>query len=192
MGLVKRKKCQHCQQLFIPDPRNAKRQQYCRKPACRKASKAASQKKWLHKPANRNYFQGPTNVHRVQQWRKANPGYSRRKPTLTKNALQDSLIQQSIDLNDNTDEFTSTALQDLLTLQPSVLIGLISQLTGFALQDDIALAARRMQQLGNDILNPHLKGGCHGAKNSHLSRPYSHNPQTVQLAGSSLGPRRPH
>ena len=148
MGLVKRKKCQHCQQLFIPDPRNAKRQQYCRKPACRKASKAASQKKWLHKPANRNYFQGPTNVHRVQQWRKANPGYSRRKPTLTKNALQDSLIQQSIDLNDNTDEFTSTALQDLLTLQPSVLIGLIAQLTGFALQDDIALAAPSYATIG--------------------------------------------
>jgi len=175
MGLVKRKKCQHCKQLFIPDPRNAKRQQYCRMPACRKASKAASQKKWLHKPANRDYFQGPANVQRVQQWRKANPGYWRRKPTLTKNALQDPLNQQPLDLNYNNNKFASTALQDLLTLQPAVLIGLIAQLTGFALQDDIALAARRMQQLGNDILNPHLKGGCHGAKTSHLSRPYSQN-----------------
>jgi hypothetical protein len=39
-------------------------------------------------------------------------------------------------------------------MQPSVLIGIIAQLTGYALQDDIAMAARRMQQFGNDILNP--------------------------------------
>jgi hypothetical protein len=39
-------------------------------------------------------------------------------------------------------------------MQPAVMVGLISQLTGFALQDDIARAARRMQQLGNDILYP--------------------------------------
>ena len=192
MGLVKRKRCKHCKRLFIPDPRNAKRQRYCPMPACRKASKAASQKKWLQKPANQDYFQGPANVQRVQQWRKVNPGYWRRKPTLTKNALQDLLNKQPIDLNDNNNEFASTALQDLLILQPAVLIGLIAKLTGFALQDGIALAARRMQQLGNDILNPHLKGGCHGAKNSHLSRPYSQNPQTVQLAGPSPGPRRSH
>jgi hypothetical protein len=34
------------------------------------------------------------------------------------------------------------------------MVGLIAQLTGCALQDDIARAARRMQQLGNDILYP--------------------------------------
>ncbi len=52
----------------------------------------------------------------------------------------------------------SHALQDSLTLQPTVLVGLIAQLTGYALQEDIAMAARRMQQLGNDILNTQHKG----------------------------------
>ena len=42
----------------------------------------------------------------------------------------------------------NNALQDLLTSQPAVLIGLIANFTGCALQDDIAMAMRRMQQLG--------------------------------------------
>ncbi len=66
MAENKRKKCCNCKELFIPDPRNAKRQKYCHKPECRKASKAASQKRWLQKPENRDYFSGPENVKRVQ------------------------------------------------------------------------------------------------------------------------------
>ena len=157
MGKVKRKKCRNCKRLFRPDPRNAKRQRYCSKPECRKASKSASQKNWLQKPENRDYFRGPEHVQRVQQWRKANPGYWRRakiKPP----ALQDPLIGQPADNNDNKGHFVTTALQDLLIGQPAVLIGLIAHLTGLALQDDIAMAAWRMQQLGNDILNTQHKG----------------------------------
>ena len=41
--------------------------------------KEASQKRWLRKPENQNYFRGPENVRRVQEWRIANPGYSCRK-----------------------------------------------------------------------------------------------------------------
>jgi len=37
------------------------------------------------------------------------------------------------------------------------------------------MVARRMQQLGNDILNPQYKGGCHGRKTSHLSPTYPKN-----------------
>jgi hypothetical protein len=71
---------------------------------------------------------------------------------------------------DNSDDFAPTALQDSLILQPSVIIGLIAQFTGYALQDDIAMAARRMQQLGNDILNPQPEGGRHGSKTSAMPR----------------------
>jgi hypothetical protein len=39
-----------------------------------------SQKRWLQKPENQDYFRGSQNVQRVQRWRKANPGYWRRKP----------------------------------------------------------------------------------------------------------------
>jgi hypothetical protein len=116
--------------LFTPDARNATRQRYCSKPACRKQSKADSQRRWLQKPENRDYFYGAEHVLRVQRWRAAHPGYWRRAKR------------------------SPVALQDLLILQPAVMVGLIAQLTGFALQDDIARAARRMQQLGNDILYP--------------------------------------
>jgi hypothetical protein len=71
---IKKKKCKHCKEFFLPDPRNATRQRYCSKPQCRKASKTASQKRWLDKPENRDYFRGPQNVARVQSWRCDQPG----------------------------------------------------------------------------------------------------------------------
>ena len=155
---IKRRKCKHCKRLFLPDPRNANRQKYCSKPECRKASKASSQKRWFQKPENQDYFRGPDNVERVRCWRKAHPGYWRRKQNNTPHTLQDPLNQQLTENNDNRDDFVSHALQDSLILQPAVFIGLIAQLTGYALQEDIAMAARRMQQLGNDILNTQHKG----------------------------------
>jgi hypothetical protein len=139
--------------LFTPDARNANRQRYCSKPACRKHSKAESQRRWLQKEENRDYFCAPEHVQRVQRWRKQNPGYWRRaqrRPV----ALQDPLIEQLSVNNLNNAKPGTAALQDALIMQPAVMVGLIAQLTGFALQDDIARAARRMQQLGNDILYP--------------------------------------
>ena len=146
-------KCRHCQDLFIPDPRNTTRQRHCSKPGCRKQSKAASQLRWLQKPENRDYFRGAEHVLRVQRWRAAHPGYWRRAKA-SRVALQDPLIAQVAVNNTNLQYAPKDALQDLLILQPAVMVGLIAQLTGSALQDDIARAARRMQQLGNDILYP--------------------------------------
>jgi hypothetical protein len=71
--------------------------------------------------------------------------------------------------NDHRGDFMPHALQDSLMLQPAVFIGLISQLTGYALQEDIARATRRLQQLGNDILNSQDTGGPYGRKTSDLS-----------------------
>ena len=153
MSGITRIKCPHCQQLFTPDARNATRQRYCSQPACRTHSKAESQSRWLQKPENHDYFRGAEHVLRVQRWRKANPGYWRRAKR-SRIALQDALIAQ-VDENDtNSHQTEKGALQDALIMQPAVMVGLIAQLTGFALQDDIARAARRMQQLGNDILYP--------------------------------------
>ena len=153
MSRTIRIRCCHCQQLFTPDARNATRQRYCSKPRCRQVSKADSQRRWLQKPENRDYFRGAEHAQRVQRWRAANPGYwRRRKPGEV--ALQDPLIVQAPVNADNFKEGEKDALQNLLILQPAVMVGLIAQLTGSALQDDIANAARRMQQLGNDILYP--------------------------------------
>jgi hypothetical protein len=119
-------------------------------------------------PENKDYFKGPENVERVRVWRKNNPGYWKRPKIQT--ALQDPLTRQVAVNKQDTSNFTSVALQDALIMQPAVVIGLIAQFTGYALQDDIAMAARRMQQFGNDILN--LQGGCHGTQTTHLPGPY--------------------
>jgi hypothetical protein len=164
MGAIKRKRCKHCKKLFIPDPRNTGRQNYCSEPECRYASKKDSQRRWLSKPENRDYFRGPENVARVQQWRKAHPGYWRK----TQNALQDPLIGQPAVNIDDTNELKCGALQDLLNPQPSVLIGLIASFTGLALQDDIAKTVRRLQQLGQDIINPATQKGGRHDETAHL------------------------
>jgi len=68
MGRGERRKFK-CRKLFRPDPRNRRHQYCCWAPACRAASKAASQARWLAQPENRNYFRGPVHVVRVQAWR---------------------------------------------------------------------------------------------------------------------------
>jgi len=153
MSGIIRIKCSHCHELFTPDARNATRQRYCSKPGCRKHSKADSQRRWLQKPENRDYFRGSEHVLRVQRWRAAHPGYWRRA-NRSPAALQDPLIAQVTVNAANSHPTEKGALQDALIMQPAVMVGLIAQLTGLALQDDIARAARRMQQLGNDILYP--------------------------------------
>ena len=56
MKRIKERICRCCTELFSPDYRNAKRQEYCAKPECRKASKVASQQKWLAN--NPDFFKG--------------------------------------------------------------------------------------------------------------------------------------
>jgi hypothetical protein len=67
MNKHRRRTCLHCRELFRPDPRNLRHQRYCSKPQCRKASKAASQRRWLAKAQNRDYFRGAANVERVRR-----------------------------------------------------------------------------------------------------------------------------
>jgi hypothetical protein len=111
-------------------------------------------------------------VKRVQRWRKDNPGYWKRKPKTRFEPLQDPLNRQHADKTHNNREFGECALQDVLNMQPSVIIGIIAQLTGYALQDDIAMAVRRMQQFGNDIINLTAQGGRHGNQTTHRRAPY--------------------
>lgn len=152
MTRSRRRKCRHCGQLFRPDPRNRHHQRYCSAMACRRASKAASQRRWLRKAENREYFRGPENVERVRRWRAAHPGYWRRSRLLKGTALQEDSLAQPSDQNKNSDFLVRSALQDLLAAQPTVLIGLIANLTGSTQQDLIASTGRRLQQLGRDIL----------------------------------------
>ena len=93
---IHERKCKHCMDIFTPDPRNTYHQEYCSKPECRKASKKASQAKWLGKPENQNYFSGPTNVQRMKDWRKAHPGPRPRKTSCNRNVLLTRQINVAI------------------------------------------------------------------------------------------------
>lgn len=183
-----RTRCKNCQEYFDPDYRNKERQQYCSNPECRKVSKADSQRRWLEKPENQNYFKGSANVKRVQQWRDEHPGYARNK-TPAKKPLQDA-CNNNFDIKQDITEMGNTALQDVCQSQVAVLIGVISQLTGQVLQDDIATFAQRMQQLGQDILNGsyETKGGKHDFKKSCHTGTGAADSGTVQLGGSPPGP----
>ena len=184
------RKCKHCQTFFAPDPRSAKRQRHCSKPECRQASKAASQHRWLQKPGNRDYFTGSTHVERVRQWRRAHPGYGRRQGSRAPDALQDALAPQETQKQQLDDGLTPHALQDAFFMQPAVLVGLIAQLTGLSLQDDIAMTARRLQQLGRDILwgSPHHQGGVQDAQTPHRVDQTPDGSPTMQLGQSAPGP----
>ena len=137
----RRRKCLHCGELFQPDARNAHHQRYCGEAACRRASKAASQRRWLGLAANREYFRGAANVERVRAWRAEHPGYWRRDEAQTSPALQDVLSAQSVEMDTESAVLARAALQDLFSAQPIVLIGLIANLTGSALQEAMPHAA---------------------------------------------------
>lgn len=189
MGPNKNTKCKNCKRLFIPDHRNRDRQKHCSREKCQKASKAASQKKWLSKPENKGHFTGPVNVLRVQEWRRQNPGYWKRKYLNKKDALQDPLTVQIPENNEDKHQTATDALQDLLTCQPPVIIGLISNFIGSALQDDIAATLLRMQQSGQDILycQTREKGGSHDCKISNSAQKNAQDPQKLQLDRSPAG-----
>ena len=162
-GSVKRK-CLCCGDFYSPDPRNVRHQRYCSKPACRKERKAQSQRRWLQCPENQNYFRESENRRRVKDWRKANPGYWRKKKSSPQVPLQDFFQAQVAHNEELTPTVTPDALQDLFSAQSAVVVGLISMMTGSALQEDIASAVQVLVRKGRDILDMKPE--------SQASRPY--------------------
>ena len=158
---LSRSKCRHCGKLFNPDYRNRYHQHYCSDPACRRASKAASQQRWLRQSQNRDYFRGPEQTQRVQQWRKSNPGYWKKKPIKpqtprTAESQPRDQVQKSCNaLND-----CAEPLQDVWLAQSPLLIGLLSVIAGSALQEDIADTILQMQIQGRKILRQEPPDQC--------------------------------
>lgn len=145
-------KCLHCKKEQRCDPRKRGRQHYCVEPDCQRASKAASQRRWVSRPENRDYFRGSANCERVRQWRLANPGYWRQKGAGSKSALQDLVKSQSVEDKKLVTPDLSTALQEMCFSQQALFVGLIAVLTGHTLQDEIATSARSLLSRGRDIL----------------------------------------
>ena len=147
-----KRKCLHCKAFHVPDRRNLRHQCYCSEPACQKESKRQSQRRWLAKPANQNYFRGPENSRRVQEWRAAHPGYARKKAPPPSKPLQDDCTAQVLVPQQVTEPEISHALQDVFPMQPALVVGLIATMTGSVLQEDISAATRVLIRKGQDIL----------------------------------------
>jgi hypothetical protein len=162
MKSVRNRICPGCKQSFEADRRNARHQKYCPKAACRKTSKAASQRKWTAKPENRNYHCGREAVVRVQAWQAAHPEYRERQKA--KRVL---------------------ALQDIIMVQPHVFTGLISHFFQLTLQDDMASVTRSLQKLGEDIANGRKSDEFTETHNLFTTR--AAGAKAVQLGGSTPG-----
>ena len=165
------RKCCHCNQFFVPDSRHRKRQRYCVAPLCRRASKGASQTRWLQRPENRDYFRGSENVQRVQAWRAANPGYGKRAKPRSE-PLQEMMNLQVAPEQEPAAQDEQDALQETWRAQPPLLVGLIAHLAGLALQEDMAAVMRGLITRGQALLvepNPKTSGKYHDRKTSPLS-----------------------
>ena len=145
-------KCLKCSEQYVPDHRNRRTQCYCAKAECRKESKAESQKRWLGKAENQNYFRGAGNTDRTRQWRKANRGYRRKKKSAGKSVQQDLFDTQEVGAVDVVGLGREDAQQDLYTMQPALLVGIIAIMTGHVQQEDIAASVRSFLARGADIL----------------------------------------
>jgi hypothetical protein len=150
---VTRRKCRCCKKFFFPDYRNTVRQKFCSQPACRHASKAASQWRWSHKPENRDYFRGARRVEAVQAWRKAHPGYWRKQKSCFQ-GRQPSPPQavKPEQGSCNARSGQPHALQDVCLIQNPAFVGLISMVTGSTLPEDIATTGRHLLLRGRNIL----------------------------------------
>ena len=191
-----RRKCRCCTKFFLPDPRTQDRQRYCSEPACRAASKEASQRHWLSKAGNGDYFRGAEQVHRVQVWRNNHPGYWKKKgASKAIQAIEDQRTKPDQSSCNVPRELPRT-LQDYCLAEDPAFVGLISMFTGSTLQEDIAATTHQLLLRGRNIL------GCvspETAQNSNLLPHHdsqistaartaaSHSPQ-LQLGGSSISP----
>ena len=148
-----RRKCRCCNHLFVPDPRTADRQRYCSAPGCRQASKAASQRRWVGKNGNGDYFRGPEAVRRVQARRASHPGYWKpKKPASAGAQVIAEQIATPAQSSCNVPRELPRTLQDECLTQTPAFVGLISMVTGSTLQEEIAATARQLLLRGRNIL----------------------------------------
>jgi hypothetical protein len=147
------RKCLSCEEFFKPDARNRRGQKYCRKAACRKASKAESQRRWLEQQGNRGYFAGAENAARVRAWQAAHPGYWKSRQKKRGRVLQDLLIPEAAGQQSEAKQDGAVVLQDHWQTQAPVVIGLIAHLTGTVLQEDIASMTGRLIAKGQALMS---------------------------------------
>lgn len=179
-----RRKCHCCKELFSPEYRNGFHQRYCSAPACRQASKVASQRRWRRSRFGREYFRGEKAVRRVRDWRQEHPGYWKKQKSHSKMAqAPDPQAVNPEQRSCNVPRSDLRTLQDFCLTQDPAFVGLISMVTGITLQEDIAATARRLLLKGLNILGLTIPG-----------QPSPTTPSTHEKASDPTGspPPSPH
>jgi len=148
----RKRKCMCCRDLYMPDARHFRDQQYCAKAACRHASKLASHRRWLRSEKGAEYRDPEENKRRVREWRGTTPGYWKRTGRKRSVALREMIKPEAIEGQQVATGLVFDALQDMSFTQPALVVGLIASLTGSALQETIVETSRRFVLLGQDIL----------------------------------------
>jgi hypothetical protein len=155
----RKRKCRCCHDFYVPDYRILRRQKYCGKADCQRASKAASQRRWLSKPGNREYFRGPVHVERKRRWRAEHPQRARQGSAKPKKVPQEMMVAEVAGTTSESGNLGQLAPQDMMTSQSLVLVGLIAKLTDSTSQDEIAKASLSLIRLGQDVMAGGGKGG---------------------------------
>lgn len=146
----RRRRCFQCNELYQPDPRNRTRQRYCSEADCQRASKQASQARWLARPGNAEYFCGAANTERNRAWRRANPGYW--KGSQGQGTQQGPSPAQCADNQEDKASQAELAQQDPSLAQLTVFVGLIAKLTDSTQQETIDGSVRRLHALGQQVM----------------------------------------
>ena len=184
-------KCLHCNEYSLPNYRSGTRQRFCVKPQCRKVRRQQSQKAWLAKPENQNYFRDARNAERVRDWQKAHPGYWKNTARYRRRTLQDGCSEQVLAPQPVVAHSPSRTLQDLCTMHVPLLVGLISMFVGSTLPDDIAASTRRLLVKGHDILGMVPSVDVEKPLHEQTCPPSGaapENPAALQLDRSPIGP----
>ena len=154
-----RRKCRNCRKFFLPDYRHRFTQIYCSHPDCRRACKAAQQRRWLRKGNNRDYFRGAKAVEHVQQWRQNHPGYWRKKTPLSHGTQVAEVQAANLKLEScNVPAAAPSTLQVFCLVKDPAFIGLLSMITGSTLQEEIVVTARHVLLQGHNILGLAIPG----------------------------------
>ena len=148
--------CLNCKRPFVPDVRSRGRQKYCRSKVCQAAGKASRQRRWTYKKENRDYFKGPDNAARVRAWQRLHPDYWKNTSRYRLRTLQDV---DGVQIPNRRSKKANLPLQDALRAQDHVLMGLIAHVSESTLQEDIALTARLLLQMGQQVLANEISHG---------------------------------
>jgi hypothetical protein len=98
-------------------------------------------------------------VRRVQEWRRAHPGYWNKQKSRSGNGqTADNKPVNPQQSSRNVPRSDLRTLQDFCLTQDPAFVGLISMVTGSTLQEDIATTARHLLLRGQNILGLKIPG----------------------------------